>query len=201
MPTPTKQDIQKKRDNLNALLKQLTGDGRLPEKKLVSMLRSAIRQVWMRAPNKLAKLELARIPDLDPNTKTKWLFKCEMCNNLFKGADVEVDHKHGNHSFTKLSDFENFCDKILNASLDDLQILCKDLCHATKTYSERYGISFDDALKEKEVIAFLKNSAVKQKEILTKMGVPKSELTNEDKRKEVYRKLMGDLDDSIISKA
>lgn len=197
MVVPLKADIKKKEDVLNGFLKQLDENGRLPEKKLVSMLRSAIRQVWMSAPNKLAKLELARIPDMNPSTRTKWLFKCEHCGEMFKQTDVEVDHIKGNHTFTELSDFENYCDKILNASLDDLQILCVE-DHATKTYLERHNLSWDEASKIKKAIKLendvggkKKGSAARQKDFLKGKGFKPSEISNADKRRECFIKLVG----------
>lgn len=185
MSKPTKQDIAKKKEVLESHLKQLDDSGRLSEKKLVSMLRSAIRQVWMRAPNKLAKLELARIPDMDDSTRTKWLFECEICNDKFKQSDVEVDHIFGNHQFINLEDFENFCDKILNAGFDDMQILCLT-CHSVKTYSERMGITFKEAMSEKEVIAFTKLKADEQKKILKQLKLSVGK--NAEDRKVSYRK-------------
>lgn len=188
MTVPTKQDIQKKKEALESHLKQLDEQGRLTEKKLVSMLRSAIRQVWMRAPNKLAKLEQARIADMNPDTRTKWLFKCEICNELFKQNEVEVDHKSGNHTFTRLEDFENFCDKILNASLDELQIVCKP-DHEIKTHSERYGITFEEARKEKDVITFSKFPVKEQKILLTIVGYRDNEMTNKTTREKCFREM------------
>lgn len=185
---PSKQDIAKKKQALDDHLKSLTDEGKLTEKKLVSMLRSAIRQVWMRAPNKLAKLEMARIPDMNPNTRTKWLFRCEMCGKLFKQDQVEIDHRFGNHTFTKLEDFENFCDKILNASVDDLQVLCK-VEHSIKTLAEARGITFEEALIEKEVIAFGKKKVDVQKKILLELD-PTSKVNNATVRKSEYRRLL-----------
>jgi hypothetical protein len=188
LAVPSAEDLAKKRSALEDHQKHLDEAGKLTEKKLTSMLRSAIRQVWMKAPNKLAKLEMERIADMDPNTRTKWLFKCAICGGMFKQTDVEIDHKCGNHSFTKLDDFPNFCDKILNAPHDELQVLCKHKCHATKTYAEKQGISFEEAIVEKKVVAFGKKPANGQKSTLVQLGLPEGKNANE--RKNIYREYL-----------
>lgn len=191
MAVPSKADIEKKRKALADHLKHLDDSGRLTEKKLVSMLRSSIRQVWMSAPNKLAKLEKARIPDMDPNTRTKWLFKCEHCGELFKGTDVEIDHKKGNHSFITIKDFPDFCEKILNAGEDDLQVLCIP-DHEIKTLSEKLNITFNEARVEKEVIAKCKQKAAKQKEELLQFGFTEEQISNPEKRRKCYREYLNE---------
>lgn len=196
MAVPSKKDIDKKAKELEKHLKQLDETGRLTEKKLTSMLISAIRQVWMSAPNKLAKIEQARIPDMNPKTRTKWLFQCEHCKGFFKLSDIEVDHIEGNHTFTKLSDFENYCDKILNASLDEMQILCVE-DHATKTYLEKHGLTWEEASKikkaiklEKEIEGNGKGAANRAKKYLMSKGFKASEVSNYTKRRECFIKLI-----------
>src|SRR5690606_26201384 len=93
---------------------------------------------------------------MDYSTRTKWLCRCEMCGELFKLTDVEIDHKQGNHSFTKVEDFENYFNNILMVGFDDLQILCKDNCHAQKTYMERYGVSWEEAGYQKIAVSLIK---------------------------------------------
>ena len=199
MAVPTEADIKKKANELAEHLKQLDSSGRLTEKKLVSMLRSAIRQVWMAAPNKLAKLELARIPDMDSSTRTKWLFKCEKCGGLFKGTDVQVDHIHGNHQFIELKDFENFCNKILNASLDDLQVLCIEE-HECKTWLEANGYDWTNeehwsiGIATKKAITTIKEK--KDKIFLQEKGITPA--SNQEKRREQLIKWFEDNKDARI---
>ena len=156
MTVPTQTDIKKREDKLKQFLKKLNPDGRPQEKHVVSVVRSAIRSSWMKSDVKLAYLYMHTIPDMDPSTRTKWLCKCEMCGETFKLNEVELDHKSGNHSFTKVEDFKSYFDNILMVGFDDLQILCKDGCHATKTLSERLGISFEEAACHKQAIALQK---------------------------------------------
>lgn len=186
MTIPSKADIAGKKLKLAGYLKLLGKDGKMPEKRLVSMIRGAIRQVWMKAPNKLAFLEQQRIADMNPNTRTKWLFKCNICTGKFKSDDIEVDHIKGNHKFTELSEFNTYCESILNAPISGMQVLCKE-CHPIKTLSEGRGITFEEARFEKKIIEFTKLKAKAQTAMLAKHGVSGS---NAGKREVEYRKLM-----------
>lgn len=155
MTVPSQLDIKKRKANLQKFLKNLSTEGMPQEKHVLSVVRGAIRSAWMKSNVKLAYLYMNTIPDMDDKTRTKWLVRCEMCGELFKLTDVEVDHKSGNHSFTKVGDFESYFNNILMVGFDDLQILCRP-DHAAKTLSESLGISIDDARIEKSVIAICK---------------------------------------------
>lgn len=186
MAAPTKRELAVKKAHLQRFESFLDSDGKMPEKRLVAMIRGAIRQAWMKAPNKLVKLEKERIADMNPSTRTKWLFKCAICKDKFKATDIEVDHIKGNHTFTKLEEFPVYCESILNAAVDDLQILCKT-CHPIKTLSESRGITFEAAKLEKEVIAFTKRKAKDQISFLAKYKLSGS---NGKLREKAFRELL-----------
>jgi hypothetical protein len=144
----------KKKEEFKISLEKMLADGRLSEKKQCEMIRSALRKTWMRSPIRKLKIELARIPDMDPNTRTKWLCECEICNKKNRMDQVQVDHKVGEHKFTMFADTLIYAVSILDVELDDLQVLCIP-CHDIKTYAERNGITFDEAKIEKEIISIL----------------------------------------------
>jgi len=166
----TKADLDKRKKSLDGFLKKLDKDGRASEKQLLSDLRSAIKAIWMRHPTKLSLLYKNTVVDDDPKSRTKWLFPCNICKGLFKGADIQCDHKIGENSLLSFSDIEVFAKSILGVSWDDLQLLCVE-CHSYKTYSERYGVSFEQAKALKDVIAVTKLTAAKQKKWLSERGV------------------------------
>jgi hypothetical protein len=157
MTVPSQADIKKREDKLKEFMKRLNEDGSPQEKHVVAVVRSAIRQAWMKSDVKLAYLYSKTIPDLDDSTRTKWLVRCEICEGLFKLSDVEIDHKEGNHSFVKVEDFKNYFDNILMVNFDGLQVLCKEGCHATKSYMEKYGCTWDEAVVQKEAISIIKS--------------------------------------------
>ena len=170
MTVPSQADLKKREAKLQQFLKKLDADGKPQEKHVLSVVRGAIRSAWMKSDVKLAYLYMNTIPDMDDKTRTKWLVKCEMCGELFKLTDVEIDHRNGNHTFTKVEDFENYFNNILMVGFDDLQILCRD-DHLAKTLSESLGISIEMARTEKKVIAICKQSVKLIDKFLADNGV------------------------------
>ena len=196
MTVPSKADIDKKEAELEKHLKHLDSDGRIKEKKLLDMIRSSLRKTWMSSPQKLAFLEQTRIPDMNPATRTKWLWKCAICGELFKLDDVNVDHISGGHSFTKLSDFENYCENMLNVPITGLQILCVE-DHKVKTYLEDNNLSWDEAVVIKKAIKLENNVggkgkgvAARQKKYLLSKGFKVKDIGNETDRRQCFIRLI-----------
>ena len=158
MTIPSQADIKKREDKLKQFLKKLDEDGKPKEKDVVAVVRSAIRSAWMKSDVKLAYLYSKTVPDFDDSTRTKWLCQCEICGDFFKLSDVEIDHKWtGNqYPFTEVGHFKNYFDNILMVGFDDLQVLCKQ-DHATKSYMEKNGCTWDQAVREKLAIALVKD--------------------------------------------
>ena len=189
MAMPLEKDIQKKQDFKESLMKSIGGE-KLSDKKMCSILRSSVRKTWMMSPVRLLKLEQGRIADMDPITRTKWLCRCEHCDHLFKMPEVEVDHKKGEHQLKTLSDVEQFARSILDVTLDDLQIFCKE-CHLTKTYAERHNMSMNDAKIERKVIDWMKKTpTAKQRAFLSSKGVSDKCISNGVKRRDSYRHIL-----------
>jgi hypothetical protein len=186
---PSKADIAKRKKKLDTWLKGLEEDGSMSEKKLCTLLRSSVRQVWMKHPVKLSYLYSKTYPDMNNATRTKWLIDCEHCKKAFKTSEVQVDHVVGEHSLKSLEDVVPFATSILGVSHEDLRILCVS-CHEICTYSERYGISIEAATEEKKVIAKTKQTVAKQKAELKKLGYKPAEYSNEEKRRSLYRELL-----------
>jgi hypothetical protein len=189
MTVPSTADLQKRANKLAQFKKRIGPDGRPIEKQVISVVRSAIRQAWMKSDVKLAFMYSRTIPDMDDTTRTKWLYECEICRNRFKETEIEVDHKYGHHVFTKLEEFNNYFDKILMVRSEDLQILCKDNkkkgytgCHSIKTLSESHGLSFEDARATKQAIEFNKKSVKNVVALITRFGY--NAASTKDKRRQ-----------------
>lgn len=187
MTVPSQVDIKKREDKLKEFMKKLNEDGSPQEKHVVSVVRSAIRQAWMKSDVKLAYLYSKTIPDMDDSTRTKWLVPCEICGKMFKLTDVQIDHKLGNHSFTKVTDFENYFNNILMVGFNDLQILCED-DHLSKTLSEKLGITFEEAVVEREVIKICKLKAAQIDKWLGDRGVKVAK--NPQARRDAVREVL-----------
>ena len=186
---PDEEDFKLREVDYEKFYKALDDEGRILPNKAATMLRSAIRQVWMRSPSKLAYLLKHAEPDMDPNTRTLWVYECEMCGGKFKKADIELDHIHGEHKLTDPSDFNEYFDKILNAPWSEMQKLCIP-CHAIKTHAERYGLTIEEATKEKEVLRKLDQTVAEQKKELIKAGYKTTEVSNDKKRRQCYKDLL-----------
>lgn len=168
--TPTEADIKKQKQKLSDFLKKIDKDtGKSSETAMLNMVRGAIRRSWMKSPTKLAYLYSKIEPDMDDTNRRKWKVACECCGGWFKMTDVEVDHKHGNHSLRTVEDFCNYFEKILMVGFDDLQLLCKP-CHATKTLMESQGLTREEAVatqkailieKSKKSSEFLESNSIK----------------------------------------
>lgn len=189
MVLATRSDISKRKKKLEQFKKGLEENGSMSEKKLCTKIRSAIRHVWLKSDVKLAYLYSHTYPDTNPNTRTKWLIDCAICGGSFKQSEIQIDHIVGEHSLLTLNDVVPFAKSILGVTHKDLRCLCIN-CHEIVTYAERYGMSLEEATKEKAVIAKLKQTVAKQKAELKKAGYKPTEISNADKRRECYRKLL-----------
>jgi hypothetical protein len=189
MTVPSKADIDKRKKALEGFKKKLDSDGKASEKALCSAIRSAIRGVWMKHETKLAYLYERTVPDMNPNTRTKWLIQCECCGEMFKLGDVEINHKRGENQLLSFEDVLPFTKSILGVGFNDIEVLCKD-CHSIQTYSERYGVSLEEAKLEKYVIQKINQTVAIQKKELLAYGYKASEVSNEEKRRDAYRQIL-----------
>ena len=114
----------------------------------ISWIRGGLRKLWSRHPSK-TELRKATRKKLD-NGKGRAVYhnQCAMCKEWKKTADTEVDHLKCNPPFRDLKDIQAYVQNLLGVGVGDLQILCKP-CHKIKTYSERYGVSIEEARKRK----------------------------------------------------
>jgi replication initiation and membrane attachment protein DnaB len=190
---PDQYDLDKKQADIEKLSKSLDEEGRskpLTENQLKALIRSAIRKKWMSSNQKLAFLESSLVPDYDVNTRRLWKVQCNICKCWFKKTEVEVDHIIPTTGYTSLEDSYRFAQEILNKGGEDLQILCTE-DHSIKTLSETLDISFEEAYYMKQVIAWEKSDNVsKQKAYLKIKGCSEDEVSNKEKRREAYRRLL-----------
>ena len=189
MTIPTKFDIDKRQAKLDKMLKGLNEDGSMSESKICTQIRSAVRQVWKMHDVKISYLLSQSYPDMNPNTRTKWLVNCELCGEAFKTSEVQVDHIKGEHSLKTLDDLVPFANSILGVSHEDLRVLCVP-CHEAVTYAERYNVTLEEAFAEKKVIAKINQKVPTQKAELKSLGYKASDISNAEKRRECYRELL-----------
>lgn len=161
------------------------------EAKFVGWLQAAIRSVWSKHPSKITLIDRKKVA-LKINGSKKPIFhiQCEHCKKLYKLKDIECNHKKQVGGLLKLEDLHRFVDNLLLVQPEDLELLCHD-CHGIVTYMERYGVSRRDAIIEKKVIAFYKETEKVQLEKCKLAGIspiPKTKIGRKNAVREYLRK-------------
>lgn len=125
---------------------------------LEQWLRASLRSIWMVHPAKAELIKAVRY-----KLGQRFHVDCRICGRSMwtgkKPKDFEINHKEPCGNVMS----EGYTERLLHVTKDDLEVLCKP-CHGIVTYSETYGMSFEDAAIEKRVIAFGKLPSKEQKE-------------------------------------
>lgn len=159
--------------------------GNPSESQYWSWLRGALRRLWSDYPLR----KVWKQSQLRPVTKeerdaklyhpsTKNVGQCSFCKEWMAGSKLECDHLIESEGCTSKETAESFLWHCGGLVAEDFRLACKP-CHKVRSYSQRSGLSFEDSVVEKEVIAIC--SAKQDKEWLIARGIkPES---NADKRK------------------
>lgn len=161
-------------------------------------VRGALRRaLWGKHPVKFEYIKSKRIKIPNPSKRKGaraevWGAKCEKCGQLYVMKKIQVDHITPAGSLLCINDITPFILGLSLINFDSLQLLCNgdgtNKCHDIKTHADRHNISFEQAEREKEVIAFKKLPAKKQKQKLKRLGYDEKLMGNEDKRILLFRK-------------
>lgn len=152
-------------------------------------LRSGLRKaVWQFYPPKLQfKQDQTYKPDENYKGRAKKLVRCALTGAEVGVSSAEIDHIEGHVSLKDWEDVLPFIQHLC-ASKENMQVVSKE-AHKVKSYSERMGITFEQAIIEKQVIALCK--AKEDKSFLIERGITPA--SNANKRKEQLREvLMGE---------
>lgn len=119
------------------------------------------RAVWEKWPLKLEfKNEVCKPPPEDYIGRAKSGTYCALSGVWTGKSAAEIDHVQGHVSLQDWEDVLPFIQHLC-ASKGDMQYVSAE-AHKIKSYAERKGISFDDALVEKQAIAICKTKKDKQ---------------------------------------
>ena len=157
------------------------------DKAFFTFLRGCLRMAWKRHPTKLKVIKDQRKQIKNPNPKgnkpTVFGFECAMCHQEFLLKDGQVDHINPAGSLQSKEDIQGFVERLLWVTEEDLRLVCKG-CNSALALSEKMGITYEEAVKEKQAIQWEKdNKGVKvQRDLLEKLGV---ETAQELKAKEL----------------
>lgn len=169
------------------------------ESAFLSWVRGGIRRsLWNRHPLKLEFIKQNRIKIPNPNPKGKvtevWGATCALTGVTLPLKDMEVDHKTGNHSLKTINDIQSFVSGIVLITIDDLQFVSKE-AHKIKSYAEKQGISFEQAMVEKQAITLTKKPVKEIKEWLEGRGVVPSTKASE-RRLQIVEVLLAEMEDN-----
>ena len=154
-------------------------------------LRGQMRRTWARHPIKIAYKKSRRIrATMGKKTKRNptgevWASECEICHQYFRLT--EVDHIEEAGGFNNWEEFQDWLYKLLHINFESIRELCKS-CHGAVSYATRMGISFEEAVIEKEAIAFSKMSVNDQIAKLIELKLEAG--SNAKLRRQIYRKYL-----------
>lgn len=120
------------------------------------------------------------------SNRVKRVGRCELTGEIHAASNLEVDHISPAGSLKSWEDVGDFIGRLL-CPKENMRLVSKE-AHRIHTYAERWGMTFEEAKLEKEVIAFSKLTTSEQSDILISLGFAKEEFSNATKRKNCYRK-------------
>ena len=151
-----------------------------------TFLRGALRRaVWEKWPLKLEfKNQVCEPPPEDYKGRAKSGAYCALSGEWTGKSAGEIDHLLGHVSLKDWDDVLTFIQHLC-ASKDNMQFVSKE-AHKIKSYAERMGISYGQAITEKTIIAIFKEK--KDIQFLKERGVTPA--SNATKRKQQIREIL-----------
>ena len=121
--------------------------------------------------------------------RVKRVGRCELTGEIHAASNLQVDHIEPAGSLNSWEDLPVFIEKLL-CSKENMRLVSKE-AHKIHTYAEKHNMTFDQAKIEKEVIQFSKLTPEQQRAKLREHGVDEDSMSNQKKRKDVYREILG----------
>ncbi len=150
--------------------------------------RNPLKTNWKKAMLRPISKEDRKKKKFHPSTKN--VGNCVICGDIFPGSKLEVDHITPS-SCKDRATAQEFLFHCLGTTTDQYQLLCKP-CHKIKTLADRLGVTFKEAVIEKDVIAFKKYKAKEQIKTLGLLGLEPE--ANGAKRIQQFRKWKNEKD-------
>lgn len=162
------------------------------EAAFMSFVRGGIRKsLWNRYPIKTIFMKANRVRGINPKTGREcWGGICYLTGEFFPQSELQIDHRSGNHSLKTIEDASDFLKGMLYVDFEDLAFVSKE-AHKVKSYAERMGISFEQAVVEKRIINLMKD----KKKVDVMLASNELPCNNDEVRKEGLRKL---IDEDIL---
>lgn len=120
--------------------------------------------------------------------RAKTMGKCHYCGELFAASHLEVDHVSQAGACNSWETQAQFLKNLLDCN-GNWVLACKP-CHKIKSYSERTGVNFQEALIEKRVIAFMKKPKDEVLDFCALHGYNRNSLKNSTLRREAVADIL-----------
>lgn len=161
--------------------------------KFYTYLRGVLRQaVWNKSPIKITfKNSVCGKPPEGYTGKAKSGAYCALSGVWEGKSKLEIDHCKGNVPLNDEEDILSFI-KHLIPPPNSLQAVTSE-AHKCKSYAEKQGITYEEAVIEKEIIKICKEK--KDKSFLEERGI--NPLGNAAKRRQQIREVLNEIQSSV----
>lgn len=153
-------------------------------------LRGGLRSVWSRYPAKL-KWKDSQTTTEKPEGYTgrgKSFGKCHYCGEMFTKSSLEVDHVQQAGTCNSWETANEFLHNLLDVN-NNWVLACRP-CHKIKSYAERSGTDFAEAMLQKQVIAFMKRGKDEILNFCHANGYPRASLKTVAQRKQAVTEIL-----------
>ena len=128
-------------------------------------VRGQLRKGWTRHPVKNLLIQNNRFKKDNGKGRMTWHLNCSQCKVATPQTKIQIDHINPAGSLKTTEDIGKFVERLYFVTFDTIRPVCIP-CHEVITFAERKGISFEDAVIEKEVICIMKKGVLELKEWL-----------------------------------
>lgn len=196
--------------DLGKEFRRMAEEFEISDKEVLSSVRTMVRSMWGDSVFKteFLKRNSELIVNENPRSKKRYpmvrKFHCAICGGLFGSTEVELDHIESENTLTSYEHINDFFTNIILTSPDKLQVLCKDKktkkdgvvrfgCHSIKTFSERYGVSLEEARADKTAKQIVDKKLDKQ---WLKDNNVEAATTQAARRKQIKEILLKEIEDA-----
>ena len=153
-------------------------------------LRGGIRRgVWERSPAKIDfKNKSMELPPSSYTGRGKSGKTCALSGQWIHKSALEVDHIIGNVSLKGWDDLVPFVQHMSRVE-GNLQLVGKEP-HKIKSHAEKKGITYEEAVIDKRIIAIMKKSVIEINRQIKRLGGDVNDTKNKDTRKAFFFRMI-----------
>ena len=150
-------------------------------------VRGQLRKGWSRHPVKNLLIQNNRFKKDNGKGRKTWHLECSICKEDTPQTKIQIDHIHPAGSLKTTEDIGKFVERLYFVTFDTIRPVCIP-CHEVLTFAERKGITFDEAVVEKQVVDIMKKNTPNLKKWLLDRG--EEYLTPKPLNKDVVRRVI-----------